>query len=93
MKIKKRITNRGFDISEFKDTYGKKCSIQKSSLASKDAIWVGISEPIAQIMTPTGWANYELPDGIFIPTRMHLTQGMVAKILPALIKFVETGDI
>lgn len=37
-------TNRGFDISEFKDLYGFDCSLQKSSLASQDCIWLGVNE-------------------------------------------------
>ena len=34
-------TQRGFDYAEFVDAYGVQCSIQKSSLASEDAIWLG----------------------------------------------------
>ena len=35
-------TERGFDITEFTDLYGSKCSLQKSSLASQDAVWFGV---------------------------------------------------
>ena len=35
-------TQRGFAYDEFEDLYGAKCSIQKSSLATDDAIWFGI---------------------------------------------------
>jgi hypothetical protein len=38
--IKKR-TERGFYYIEFKDEYNNECSIQKSSLATKDCIWFG----------------------------------------------------
>jgi hypothetical protein len=34
-------TNRGFVIGEFTDRYNKTCSIQKSSLAFEDCIWLG----------------------------------------------------
>lgn len=70
MEVKK--TNRGFDLIEFTDRYDKECSLQKSSLATEDAIWLGRDSKEA---------------------RMHLTQEMVAKLLPYLQKFVETGDI
>jgi hypothetical protein len=42
MKLKK--TNRGFAIAEFIDRYGEKCSIQKSSLATENCIWLGVHE-------------------------------------------------
>lgn len=38
-----RQTERGFDILEFKDRYGKECSLQKSSLATEDCIWLGVN--------------------------------------------------
>jgi hypothetical protein len=39
MEIRKN--ERGFEYSEFTDYNGQKCSIQKSSIASDDAIWLG----------------------------------------------------
>lgn len=39
MHIKK--TQRGFDLIEFVDHYGAACSLQKSSLATEDCIWLG----------------------------------------------------
>lgn len=36
---------RGFENGKFTDLYGEKCSIQKSSLATDDAIWLGIDKP------------------------------------------------
>lgn len=44
MKISLLPTQRGFLRGEFTDRYGVKCSIQKSSLATEDAIWLGIDE-------------------------------------------------
>lgn len=43
MKVKH--TKRGFDLIEWKDKYGSLCSLQKSSLATDDCIWLGIDEP------------------------------------------------
>lgn len=42
MKIKK--TNRGFSVIEFKDSYGKQCSLQESSSASEPKIWFGVDD-------------------------------------------------
>ena len=63
--------DRGFLKGKFKDRYGEDCSIQKSSLATEDCIWLG--------------CDHE--------TRMHLTQTMVADLLPLLQHFVETGEL
>jgi hypothetical protein len=93
-------TNRGFDYHEFKDRYGDECSLQKSSLATEDCIWFGINEAKPRIMachvnggTPDGWVDYPLHKDVFIGTRMHLTQDMVKAMLPALLRFVETGEL
>lgn len=37
-------TARGFSLIEFGDLYGNVCSIQKISLATADAVWLGLSE-------------------------------------------------
>lgn len=37
-------TGRGFLRGEFSDLYGEKCSIQESSLATEDAIWLGADD-------------------------------------------------
>ena len=98
LKIKK--TNRGFEYVEFKDRYGESCSLQKSSLATEDAIWLGVDEPKLQMMAShgqeegTGWITIPLHENVSImPSRMHLTREQVAKLLPILERFVETGEI
>lgn len=100
-----RRTNRGFPLREFTDYYGKACSIQKSSLADKDAIWFGIdnAEPIVlasqaasvgvNTNETTGWVTFPIPDAVSIHTRMHLTREQVRKLLPVLTRFVDTGDV
>lgn len=40
--MKKDVTNRGFSVIHFTDSRGVKCSLQKSSLATEDAIWLGV---------------------------------------------------
>ena len=39
------INQRGFENGKFKDSYNNECSIQKSSAAMNDFIWLGINEP------------------------------------------------
>lgn len=92
MKIKK--TSRGFDIAKFKDRYGAECSLQKSSLATEDCIWLGINnvEPIIMI-EGRGWQPYNIPPEVMLSSRMHLNREMVAKLLPTLQLFVKTGEL
>ena len=96
-------TNRGFDIKEFKDRYDESCSLQKSSIATEDCIWLGVTNPTvkarAKELHPeradelTGWLNVPLPPSAQASGRMHLTQDMVKDLLPYLTKFAETGEL
>ena len=98
-------TQRGFGKAKFKDYYGAECSIQKSSLATKDAIWLGIADAKPQIMCSnaernglvkqgeTGWQPFEIPKDVLLTTTMHLTQREVRQLLPILEKFAKTGEI
>jgi hypothetical protein len=97
--LKKGVTGRGFPIIEFQDRYGHECSIQKSSLATEDAIWVGPNDANPQILASmtkeggTGWVPYHLPEDVSLYTRMHLTQDQVKELLPILMAFAETGEL
>lgn len=107
MKIKKSKTGRGFGLMQFEDRYGSKCSIQKSSLATEDAIWLGIDDAEPQILAldafklglpngspfPNGWVPYSIPKEVLLKTRMHLTQKQVKKLLPILKHFADTGEL
>lgn len=105
MKLTKKVTARGFAYLQFKDAYDKLCTMQKSSLATDDAIWLGIDDPDPQIMASeaadygvktketTGWVPYPIPDAVNIHTRMHLTREQVKALLPALMHFVDTGEV
>jgi hypothetical protein len=92
-------TVRGFDYTEFKDMYGECCSLQKSSLATEDAIWLGVNNPQVKILSSkitegaTGWTKLPVPEGVEINGRMHLNQEQVAALIPVLQRFVVTGDI
>ena len=108
-KIEFSKTQRGFVNGKFVDHYGAPCSIQKSSLATKDAIWLGIDDADPKIMSSdairmglkqrtfteadNGWTPFEIPKEVSLNTRMHLTQKQVKALLPVLQKFVETGEI
>jgi len=105
MKLKIKRNGRNFPYAEFKDRYGSQCSIQKSSLATEDAIWLGIDNAEPKIMASkaamfgvkteetTGWVDYPIPSEVLLSTRMHLTITQVKDLLPILNKFVETGNI
>jgi hypothetical protein len=87
-------TNRGFDILEFLDLYEVPCSLQKSSLATEDAIWFGRNDASPRQLVPNkGWTPIEMPANYCADTRMHLTQDQVRALLPALQYFANTGDI
>lgn len=92
MKIEQ--TERGFDRIDFTDRYGVKCSLQKSSLASEHAIWLGCNDAKPDLLVPgQGWTEIDMPDGYIANTRMHLTQEQVKELLPHLIKFAATGEM
>jgi hypothetical protein len=73
--------DRGFLKGAFKDRYGASCSIQKSSLATEDCIWLGADE------------ISEAPGVEPFNTRMHLTRDMAAELIPLLQHFVDTGEL
>lgn len=99
MKLKRNQTQKGFDYYEFKDRYNIPCSIQKSSLASEDAIWLGVDDPNPRILASkndpdkTGWEKYYVPKEVLITSRMHLTRMQVRELLPILKRFADTGEI
>lgn len=93
MKYKKSYTARGFELLNFCDRYEKSCDIQRSSLATEDAIWLGTSNPEPKIMaskTPeggTGWVDYPLSNDVLINHRMHLTRKQSISLAFKLLKF------
>lgn len=87
-------TERGFAISEFKDRYDEKCSIQNSSLATEPCVWLGVHDPYVRQLVPNeGWKNVELPPGTSVNGRMHLTQGQAKDLIVLLQRFIDTGSI
>lgn len=87
-------TNRGFARIEFMDQYGVKCSMQKSSLATGNCIWLGCNDADPKVLVPgNGWQPVPMPSQYIANTRMHLNRQQVAKLLPHLIAFVDTGEL
>jgi hypothetical protein len=94
-------TNRGFLRGEFKDRNGVSCSLQESSIVDEEGcIWLGCNDIGLKKFEPgKGWSDVELqndpPYGIChqANTRMHLTQTMVAELLPALAYFAAHGTL
>lgn len=76
--IELRLTQRGYMRGEFSDRYGARCSIQESSLATEDCIWLGCDSNDGSAM---------------LGSRMHLTQEMAAQLIPLLQYFVEHGGL
>lgn len=100
-------TARGFNGFEFTDRYGERCTIQASSLATEDALWLGTHDPKPQMMKsdacrqgiPTGpgeisgWMDVPLPEGAHTFGRMHLTQEQCGELAAVLQRFADTGEI
>lgn len=103
--LEKGSTGRNFSLGKFKDYYGAPCSIQKSSLATVDAIWLGVDDADPKVLhsdakalgiateATCGWVSYPIPHEVSLRTRMHLTREQVAALLPTLQRFVETGEL
>ncbi len=99
-----RKTNRGFSYKEFKDAAGNVCSIQKSSRADKDCIWLGnnkidlkgfypsTSNPWRDLTDEQIKEKFGCTD-IVANNRMELSITQVKKLIPLLQKFIETGEI
>src|SRR4051812_32635371 len=72
-------TERGLRITEFVDLYGAVCHLQESSLATDEAVWLGVFKDLKGDEVRRG--------------RMHLNREQVAALIPLLQLFVDTGRI
>lgn len=92
--MKRRLTERGFPLWEFKDHNGTQCSLQESSLATAHAIWLGCDDANPRVLVRgKGWIPVEVPEGTIFNTRMYLTRRQVKRLLPRLISFAMYGEI
>ena len=101
------ITQRGFIKLLFKDSYNKHCSLQESSNAEDDFIWLGIenAEPlimeqdavklglISSDKPAAGWMDYPIPEEVLLHTRMHLSKEQATILGLKLLHFGTSGDI
>jgi len=92
--MKKSVTNRGFALVEFTDRNGQACTLQKSSLADEDCVWLGVEDADPKIMArdaarlglptngqSTGWVPYHIPKEVLLSTRMHLNADMARSLV------------
>ena len=98
-------TERGFPIVLFEDYYENKCSVQISSAACYEAIWIGVDEANPQVMASmasrvgvdtketTGWVPYPIPDCVNLTTRMYLTRKQAGKLAKILRHYCKTGEL
>lgn len=77
-------TQRGFSYFTFRDQYGIECSLQKSSLAEPDCVWLGVDYTGEKIHPVTGAQ---------LGHRMHLTRESVQELIQELQVFVDTGKL
>lgn len=87
---------RGFKGGTFTDGYGVECTIKKSSAAFEDYIWLGVNKPKLTIFKDSSKGQYietEVPENWMVDGLMHLSRKQVAKLLPLLQNFVETGEL
>ena len=87
-------TGRGFALYEWVDSYGEKCSIQKSSIATADMLWLGVDSPSVQLVGRVGPPRpFELPPDAMVSSRMHITRAQARKPAKLLAHFAETGEL
>lgn len=86
-------TCRGFAISNFNDMDGKPCSLQKSSLAFEEAIWLGVEKPTPRLLVEGISTEVPFPKDTLFNDRMHLTQPMAKELVSDFNKFIETGKV
>lgn len=98
-------TVQGFSVSEFFDDNGQECSIQKSSSALEDKVWLGVNDPKPEILhsdawllgvktdATSGWVDYPISPKVHMTTRMHLTRQQAAALAKKLMDFADSGEI
>lgn len=96
MKPKRQETNRGFVLVEFKDSNSVACSLQESSAASGECVWLGCDDLNPLEFVPHGepsWRPIQMPETFVANTRMHLNREQAAWLVEELQHFVETGRV
>ena len=87
-------TQRGFAIIKFSDRNDQGCSLQKSSIATEDCLWLGVQDANPLVLVPgEGWQPVSFPSDTLFSTRMHLNREQVEALLPLLQHFVDRGNL
>lgn len=97
-------TGRGFELLDFTDSHGHKCSIQESS-ADGAFLWIGPNDARPIILASqaaahgvvtqetTGWVAFPVPDAVQMTTRAHVGREQVAAIVRHLQAWLDTGSL
>lgn len=87
-------TDRGFELIQFKDSYGVDCTLQQSSIATEFRIWLGCDDANPRVLVPgAGWKGLKMPPDYLADTRMHLTQDQVEALIVHLQHWLKTGRL
>jgi hypothetical protein len=104
---KVKTTNRGFEILNFRDHNGIKCSLQQSSAIDfqsggsldhpgSSLIWLGCDNADPKYFVPNGnpaWRPVEMPEEYVANTRMHLNREGVEMLITHLQNWLKTGAL
>lgn len=95
MKLKTYKTDRGFKRCDFRDGNNEPCSIQESSAAEQDMLWLGCDAKVLKRFNGdgTGWSEIPLGLNEHVASRMHLTREQAEALIPLLTKFVKSGHL
>jgi hypothetical protein len=79
--MKFKTTGRGFGYLEFADDYAQVCTLQHSSNAERECIWLGLSNTGPHM------------DNKDVNNRMHLNRVQARQIAKKLLRFADTGEV
>jgi hypothetical protein len=80
-----KTTNRGFGLIEFNDRNGEGCSLQESSIATEDCIWLGVHDPDVKTFLPRNGAPEGAPQKHWPPGdawKEHTEAEVIAAMRP-----------
>lgn len=92
--MKSKKTQRGFGLIEFDDYNKHKCTIQKSSLATQDCIWLG-TDTQDMLIGPPPWIplSQVIESRPVVGTRAHLTRDQARWLAQRLLFFADNGQL
>jgi len=96
---------RNFRFYQFSDNNDQACTIQKSSSALNDCIWLGLESASPKALhgdatklgvnhnETCGWVDFPIPEEVSLNTRMHLTRDQAKKLGEMLLWFADVGEL